>query len=614
MNSDRPHPDNNERASMSRRALILGTAFGLTAGTLISCTSEDSSNPKEPRNATRLPPESHTRTTLEAKVVLGDKVIASKPYRHLTFDSGQKMVLRQELFSVSSGLKAQSRSLLAFSHITDTHIMDSSSPAHMSLSLLGQEKPTDDIGSTAFRPQDSLTVQVLDAMVRRLNAIGAGPMTGRVFDCCVSTGDASNNRGMNEIIAFIDVLNGATASVFPFPLNTISIQSPILLPPRMSNAVWQPLPPRTGDAKTSWQSVYGYPVVPNLLLNASQPVEAAGTRVKWYSGFGNHDLLSQNGQNRTETITALLYEELATSNKLITGFPNGLTLDSFNAEVQSLKPPDIRDLITKIPGHWVPESMLRKKASKREFIQEHLNRPGIHGPTGHGFTENNLQTNTAYYRFEMSERVTGIMLDTTDPGGGQHAFLDSAQATWLEGELNKLSSLHYDAYGNEVHRDVTDKLVVIFSHHPSESFSVPRSISLGQNGVSTPKDVRELFGRYPNVILWMSGHLHQNTVWPRQSRNGNFGLWEVNTASHIDFPQQSRIMEIADNHNGSISIYGTMVDHSNPTTLDYSASFTNPQLAALSAELAANYPNPATYSRAGRDSDQNVELLLPNPF
>ena len=36
-------------------------------------------------------------------------------------------------------------------------------------------------------------------------------------------------------------------------------------------------------------------------------------------------------------------------------------------------------------------------------------------------------------------------------------------------------------------------------------------------------------------------------------------FWEVNTASHIDWPQQSRLAEIADNRDGTLSVIVTIV-------------------------------------------------------
>lgn len=50
---------------------------------------------------------------------------------------------------------------------------------------------------------------------------------------------------------------------------------------------------------------------------------------------------------------------------------------------------------------------------------------------------------------------------------------------------------------------------------------------------------------------------------PRRRADGS-GFWEISTASHIDFPQHARILELVDNGDGTLSIFGTLVDHPAP--------------------------------------------------
>ncbi len=90
------------------------------------------------------------------------------------------------------------------------------------------------------------------------------------------------------------------------------------------------------------------------------------------------------------------------------------------------------------------------------------------------------------------------------------------------------------------------------------------------------------------------------------------GFWEITTASHIDWPQQVRAIEIADNGDGTLSIFGTMVDSAAPAAWNGSLG-TTLQLAALSRELAANDPQVTAEAHRGEATDRNVELLLPVP-
>jgi hypothetical protein len=120
-----------------------------------------------------------------------------------------------------------------------------------------------------------------------------------------------------------------------------------------------------------------------------------------------------------------------------------------------------------------------------------------------------------------------------------------------------------------------------------------------------------LLQQHPNVLLWVNGHTHRNSVTSHAAPGGG-GFWEITTASHIDWPQQVRAIEIADNRDGTLSIFGTMVDSAAPAVWDGSLD-TTLALAALSRELAANDPQVDPEDHRGGQSDRNVELLLPTP-
>jgi hypothetical protein len=133
--------------------------------------------------------------------------------------------------------------------------------------------------------------------------------------------------------------------------------------------------------------------------------------------------------------------------------------------------------------------------------------------------------------------------------------------------------------------------------------------------------VQALLLQYPNVVAWVNGHTHRNQVLPHARAAGAAapgGFWEINTAAHVDWPSQSRIVEMVDNSNGTLSIFGTIIDHSAGTT--WSASLPSQfQLAALARELSVNDPqrDAETAVRDGRRgtiTDRNVELLVPTPF
>jgi hypothetical protein len=175
-----------------------------------------------------------------------------------------------------------------------------------------------------------------------------------------------------------------------------------------------------------------------------------------------------------------------------------------------------------------------------------------------------------------------------------------------------------------------DELVVVFGHHTLATMDNPRAderagacATADEPGCdrdprrSTPlhrgavgaRTVGDLLLRR-RVVAYVAGHTHSNRV--DVVRRGGRALWEINTASHIDWPQQSRLIEVADNRDGTLSIFATMVDHAGPAS--YDGRLAGPiALAALARELAGNDWQERDVNRRGRRRDRNVELLVQAP-
>ena len=90
------------------------------------------------------------------------------------------------------------------------------------------------------------------------------------------------------------------------------------------------------------------------------------------------------------------------------------------------------------------------------------------------------------------------------------------------------------------------------------------------------------------------------------------GFWEVNTAAHIDWPEQPRIVEVVDNLDGTLSVFCTIVDRAGPVSP--AGQLSHGALASLSRELSANDWQNRSDARRGGIEDRNVELLLPSPL
>jgi hypothetical protein len=84
-----------------------------------------------------------------------------------------------------------------------------------------------------------------------------------------------------------------------------------------------------------------------------------------------------------------------------------------------------------------------------------------------------------------------------------------------------------------------------------------------QNAVTLPDLITELQS-HPNLIMWISGHRHFNTVKafisPDPVNAPEKGFWQVETSSLRDFPQQFRTFEIDLNSDNTVSIITTDVD------------------------------------------------------
>jgi hypothetical protein len=233
----------------------------------------------------------------------------------------------------------------------------------------------------------------------------------------------------------------------------------------------------------------------------------------------------------------------------------------------------------------------------------------------------------SYYAFTR-RGVRFIGLDTVADGGSSSGNIDNPQYLWLKRELRRAQR--------------AGLLIVPFGHHTLDSMTArvadenaepcgdppvagcdldPRKSTPIHRGVTGRKNIRSLFLNYPNVIAYVNGHTHENaiTAFRRKGR----GFWSINTSSVTDFPQQSRLIEVMNNRNGSLSIVATLIEHAAPlNTPDPGPAnvFTDTQLGSLARRLAANDPHAFSRDESGnvRDPrgerrDRNVELLIDDP-
>lgn len=579
---------------LSRRALLTGMLGG--AGTAALGVTQFPS-----RRAFALPAPSGVGTTLEQTIVRG----APGPggYAPLRLAEGEPFLVRADL----GGTPRQratfaGRVLTCFAQLTDVHVLDAQSPGRFEFfDRYGSLPGLGDLTS-AYRPQELLSAQVGDAMIRQLRRVHAGPFTGAPMRFTVVTGDNTDNCQHNELRWYIDLLDGTVVRPDSGdPTRYEGVADDVAPDPYY----WHP---ETGFGQAT--SVYGFPVVPGLLDAARGPFQAAGIGMPWYAVYGNHDGLVQGNVPATP-----LLQQLATGPLKFTGLPPSILAAPIPAQIQfivgliSQDPAAVALMLSSGGRRFVTPDPDRRIVDRATTVAEHFATTGA--PAGHGFTQKNIANATAYYTFDAG-LMRGIVLDTVRSAGGPNGSLDPDQYAWLEEQLQAASSRWLSPSGEVLARPGrANKYVAIFSHH---TIGTMDNVPVGSDRIGGQK-VRELLLRYPNVILWVNGHTHRNQILPHARPAGaavGGGFWEVNTAAHIDWPEQSRIIELVDNLDGTLSAFCTIVDHAGPVAVGGLSATT--ALAALSRELSANDWQGRGDFRRGAVSDRNVELVIPSPL
>ncbi len=452
---------------------------------------------------------------------------------------------RTELAPTYTGAPNAAR-LLSFFSISDIHITDKESPAQPiyvgSSALFGPSSAG--LFVSSYSPIILSTTHVLDAAIQTVNALHKKSP----FDFGISLGDDINNNQYNELRWFIDVLDG------------------------------QVIIPSSGAHAGAWTIDY------------QKPYKAVGLdrAIPWYQVIGNHDQFwSGIAYENTKTQRAHVGDTIInlalslsdpnfffdTSFLNETGFYMGVVDGSTPyGNIIGAGPeqdfPTAPTVVADANRHALATSQSSRLNWMSEFFTTTSN------PVGHGFTQSNLDNDFACYTFEPKSNMPlkVIVLDDTNKKSDSlgcaayygTAGLDQTRLDWLRDELQK---------GQD-----EGQLMIIAAHIPIRpqaglTDNAPTygfyDRNLERSLLAIPNadpNVTLTLHSYPNLILWISGHRHLNTVTAQPYNALDFNdhpaqsFWEVETASLRDFPQQLRTFDIRRNSDNTISIIVTNVD------------------------------------------------------
>jgi metallophosphoesterase (TIGR03767 family) len=525
------------------------------------------------------PPLWTEATTLESTIV----PVRSNGYRPLTTGPAQPIALRTELARAGGKRAAVRNGLASVVQFTDLHVTDVQNPLRFEY--------LDRLCGTGHRPQELLGTHGATALVRRVNSLRGGPFTGRPIDAVMTTGDNTDNQGGLELEWLLTVLAGG--DVYPTsgdPHEFDGVAACGL------EEYWQP-----ESSTVDRYKARGFPVIAGLLAAATKRFTSPGLGVPWLLTMGNHDAAAMGTLEQQDAVSEwyvgdrkvfsanshealLLAQQLsfrAGSDKPLGGSEIGIQLKAIAKHGQTRR---------------VPADPRRAPFTGQGYVDA-LRDPRFTGagPVGHGYTRDD-DASRLYYTHWLSDQVLAISLDTTNQAGGGDGSLGAEQLRWLDQQL----SSHRDAY------------VVVFSHHPSDRMT---NLAPDPRDASEPRHAGDelvaLLHRHSNVIAWVNGHCHRNRITPREHDEPRRSFWEINTASHVDAPQQARIIEVASNGDGTLSLFTTMIDADSPARAART-DLTPVGLASLYRELA--YNDLTFRDRRGSREDGNAELLLADPL
>jgi 3',5'-cyclic AMP phosphodiesterase CpdA len=329
---------------------------------------------------------------------------------------GEALIARTEL----GPAHAAEGVIATLAHGTDAHVLDASSPARVPfLDRLGAPF------ESTFRPQETLTAQVLAGATRAIRALGP--------DAVIQGGDLIDNDQRNELTWALDTLRGGF--VRPdryYGVQLASDPDPFYYRPDL-------------DA----------PQHPGLLSRAERPFVSTGAGARVYPVLGDHDILVAGEIQPTDQTQAL-----AVGDQALWELPPGLTVPPGTSLTAGGSPdgPPLPGLVDRFLAVALAGAKVRVPADAGRVemdpleVIERLGRPG----------------ETLDYSTDIGAELRLIVLDLARRGGGSGGLVRPDQPGWLASQLESAGTRWVIVVSHQplVSSQGGDQLLALLDAHP----------------------------------------------------------------------------------------------------------------------------------------------------
>jgi 3',5'-cyclic AMP phosphodiesterase CpdA len=350
---------------------------------------------------------------------------------------------------------------------------------------------------STFRPHEALTASVLLAAVHAVRALAP--------DLVLEGGDLIDNVQGNELERALAILHGGEVHPGSGRDGYFGVQSEVDPDPFY------------------YRPQVDAPRHLRLLQDAVKPFRSPGIGAPWLPVLGDHDVLVQG-----ELVPTDLTRMLAVGDRALWTLPKNISVPP-GTEVQASTSPDgpplpgpVDDFLRQAlagPTVKVPADQRRVELSVTDVIAS------LRRTAGRVGTAERLD-----YVHDLGDRLRFVVLDLASRTGGSGGQVVDGQADFVRSALDQAG----------------ERFVVFVSHQTLRQ-------SVGGDAIQSVLDSSS------NVVLTLAGHTHHNRINPRATPHG--GYWNIETASLIDYPQQSRALRFHETDAGGIAIETWMLDH-----------------------------------------------------